>query len=128
MSTRLLVVLLLALGATLSCFSDRNGVVEPIGGECSIPASAFGRDRAVVIIRGFQFLPDTVRVRRGTTVTWVNCENPGVDPHTSTSTTNAWDSGTLVPGANYEHAFAGTGAFPYFCRPHPGMRGAVIVE
>jgi plastocyanin len=133
MSARRLVIPALGLLAFLSCFSDRSSITLPTGGECTIPATAFGRNRVAVIIRQFTFLSDTVRVRAGGTVTWVNCEEPGTPDHTTTSgvpgsTTGEWDSGLLAPGTSFAHTFASAGTFLYFCRPHPGMRGIVIVE
>jgi plastocyanin len=118
----------LALVAALSCFSDRSSTTGPLTGECRIPADAFERNRAVVIVRAFSFRADTVRIRPGGTVTWVNCEDPEVDPHTTTSTTGVWDSGLLQPGESFAHTFPAAGTFPYFCIPHTFMQGAVIVE
>jgi plastocyanin len=126
MRTRFAFGAALALLAILSCFSDRSSITEPTEGECTVPASAFGRNRAAVIIRDFLFLSDTVRIRAGGTVTWVNCED-AID-HTSTSTSNVWDSNFLAPGSSFAHTFATPGTFPYFCQPHPGMTGVVIVE
>jgi plastocyanin len=112
----------------LSCFSERDGIIEVGGDDCAVPASAIGANRAVVLIRGFAFFPDTLRVRPGTTVTWVNCEPDNIDPHSSTADNNAWDSGTLVPGTSFAHTFLSAGANPYYCRPHPAMRGTVLVQ
>jgi plastocyanin len=128
MRTRTVIAAALALLAGLSCFSDRSSITDPTGGECTIPAAAFGRNRVVVIVRDFSFLSDTVRIRAGGTVTWVNCEEPGVEPHTTTSTTDVWDSNLLQPGEFFANTFATAGTFPYFCRPHPDMLGVVIVE
>jgi plastocyanin len=114
---------------TFSCFSDRPGALAPISEEdCRIPGSAVGPDRAVVLIRGFAFLPDTLRIRPGTTVTWVNCEAPDVEAHTSTSDSGLWDSGTIAPGESFERTFSVADTLSYFCRPHPFMRGTVLVE
>jgi len=121
--------LVLAAGLALSCFSERDAVTDPVGGDdCAIPASAIGPNRAVVLIRGFRFLPDTLRVRPGTTVTWVNCEAASVEPHTSTALGGAWDSGPIAPGTSFARTFTAADATGYFCRPHPSMRGVVIVE
>ena len=112
----------------LSCFSDRTGITPPTGADCRVPADAIGGGRAVVLIRDFAFFPDTLRVRPGTTVTWVNCEAPAVDAHTATADAGNWDSGSLPAGATYSRTFEAAGAHPYFCRPHPAMRGTVVVR
>lgn len=112
----------------LSCFSDRDGtspIVET--GDCRIPLSAIGPNRVVVAMRNFAFAPDTIRVRPGTQVTWVNCETDVQDFHTSTSIGN-WSSGAVNRGESFSRTFSAAGEFGYFCEPHPFMRGAVIVE
>ena len=114
----------------VSCFSDRNGT-SPIDvtGECRIPLSAIGPNKVVVAMRDFAFFPDTVRIRPGTEVTWVNCETDVLDFHTSTSVTDdLWDSGAINRGESYTRRFDTAGDFGYFCIPHPFMRGAVVVE
>ena len=116
----------------VACFSDRQSITEPPGGAaaCRIPVTSpiFGSTRALVAIRGFSFQPDTVRIRPGTVVTWVNCEPETVDAHTATSEDNLWDSPFLAPGESYTRTFSAAGTFDYFCVPHPFMRGVVIVE
>jgi len=128
MKTRLPLAAVLALVTAVSCFSERNGVTDPGGADCTIPANAFGRNRIPVIIRNFTFFSDTVRIRAGGTVTWVNCEDANVAPHTSTANGGVWDSGDLQPGDVFEHTFTTAGTFRYFCRPHTFMTGVVIVE
>lgn len=124
---------LAALVALVSCVSERQGPAEPTGtlaGACTIPIGSpvLGSTQALVAIRGFAFQPETVRVKRGTTVTWINCESATVDAHTSTSDATLWESPFLAPGQTYSRTFDEAGAFGYFCVPHPFMRGAVVVE
>jgi plastocyanin len=120
----------IALLTVWSCFSDRQAVLDPgdDSPECRIPGSAIGTNRAVVLIRGFRFLPDTVRIRAGGTITWVNCEAENVPSHTSTSSTGVWDSGLIAPGESHAETFGSAGSFSYSCVPHPTMRGVVIVS
>ena len=115
-------------GAVASCFSERSsGPTQNLEGcNVQLPSDAFGS--TIVVIRDFQFEPAAVRVKPGTKVTWVNCGPQGDESHTSTSDTNVWGSSLLPPGAVFTRTFAGAGAFPYHCEPHPGMRGTVTVE
>ena len=99
---------------------------DPAGCNVQLPSEAIGS--TIVVVRDFAFTPAQVRVRPGTKVTWVNCEAPGTDSHTSTADAGAWSSPLLAPGATFTREFAATGAFPYHCEPHPGMRGTVTVE
>lgn len=121
-----------ALGVGLSCFSDRHaGIAEPDdsgGPDCTVPGSAIGSDRTVVLVRNFRFLTDTLRIRAGTTVAWVNCEAANIEAHTVTSTTGIWDSGSVLPGSSYTRKFDNRGTFSYFCQPHPTMVGTIIVD
>ncbi len=76
-------------------------------------------------ISGFAFVPATVTVTVGTTVTWTNLDSV---VHTVTSETGLFDSGNLARNATFSYSFADRGTFSYFCAIHPYMRGKVIVE
>ena len=80
---------------------------------------------AEVVIEGFGFGPDELRVPLGATVTFVNRES-GV-PHTSTSDDDLWKSRTLNPGDSFSFTFETAGTFSYFCSIHPSMRAAITV-
>ncbi len=114
------------------CFSERThgAPTGPVAGDCRIPIDSpiIGSTGALVAIRNFTFSPATVRVKPGTTVTWINCEPEGIDAHTSTSDDELWDSPFLAPGATYSFTFPAVGSFDYHCLPHPFMQGVVIVE
>ena len=71
------------------------------------------------------YVPNPVTVSMGTTVTWVNSD---VDPHTTTSNTNAFDSGTMNPGATFSFRFQSSGSFSYICLIHPNMVGTIVVQ
>ncbi len=112
-----------------ACSSDPAGpATDP---DCVIPPNGDFRDsvQGRVVITGFQFLRDPIRVRQGMTVRWVNCEPRGVTPHTTTSDQpGLWDSGLLQSGQEFSRVFNATGTFPYHCNPHPEMVALVIVE
>jgi plastocyanin len=113
----------LLLALVLACGSDPD-TAGPSLEDCEIPPDA----GTVVGIRNFVFFPDTVRVSAGARVTWVNCEPPAIDAHTSTSDDGLWDSPFLTAGQSFSRVFGVPGEFGYFCIPHPFMRGVVIVE
>ena len=122
-------VLALAGVAVVACFSDRGS--GPVGGaaECRVPVTVIDSLHYIVAIRDFAFHPDTLHVPAGATVTWVNCEDVGQEPHTTTSdTTGIWSSTDLNPGNRFSHTFATPGSYPYHCIPHEAfMRAAIIV-
>jgi plastocyanin len=115
--------------AAVACFSER-GAAPPINpaAECSVPVTVIDSMHYIVAIRDFTFRPDSISVPAGATVTWVNCEDFGVEPHTTTSDGGVWDSPDISVGNRFSHTFPAQGAFPYHCTPHPFMLGKVIVE
>ena len=120
------------VAALSSCFSERQTATGPTanGGECRIPTSSAAAGTVVIFIRNFTFIPEQVSIKRGTKVTWVNCEDTGSESHTSTSDTGLWDSPRLAPTDVYSRTFndaTGT-VFSYHCVPHPFMKGTVNVE
>lgn len=125
-------VMVAALLAALACFSERQ---DPVAagpeGVCRIPVGSqvVGSVQVVVAIRQFVYLPDTLRISRGTTVTWVNCEEDFAnEPHTATDEAGGWSSQELSPTDLYSRRFDTPGVFRYFCEPHPFMHGVLIVE
>jgi plastocyanin len=128
MKRRLTVLSAIGCAIALACFSERGaGPTTSGAAECSVPVSVIDSMHFIVAIRDFTFQPDSISVPPGATVTWVNCE-VGVEPHSTTSDTGAWDSSDLSPGSRFSHTFPVPGAFPYHCTPHPFMLGKVIVE
>ena len=77
------------------------------------------------------FLPHTVTIDVGDTVTWSNSDTTS---HTVTSGTpevgidGTFDSSLLAPGDEFSHTFTAAGEHPYFCILYPWMSGMVIVQ
>jgi plastocyanin len=68
------------------------------------------------------FVPTSITVKRGTTVTWTNRD---ITPHTVTG--SGWGSPTLAPDATYSYTFNSAGSFDYKCSIHPAMQGTINV-
>jgi plastocyanin len=118
---------LLALGTAagiVACYSIHEPSTDVASVDCARTEQPPGPDSAFVVIRDFAFHPAELTVAEGTTVVWVNCETEGTPGHTTTS--EAWDSPTLVPDASFGVAPA-VGSYDYHCRPHPFMEGRVVV-
>ncbi len=78
-----------------------------------------------VNIKSYTFVPATVTVPKGTTVTWTNGDSV---PHTVTSVSREFDSGSIDPGKTYSYIFNQGGTFEYSCSIHTTMpHGKVIV-
>ena len=76
-------------------------------------------------ISGSAFVPATITIAVGTTVTWTNKDSL---PHTVSSQGTLFDSGSLSRGATFSYTFNQKGTFEYTCGIHPAMVGKVIVE
>lgn len=79
----------------------------------------------LVIISDNTFVPGQTTITAPRVVRWVN--NGGA-AHNTTSRTNAWSSGTLNPGEQFEHEFTQAAEFVYDCTLHPGMTGRIVVQ
>lgn len=89
-----------------------------------------GTNTATVTMKGFAFLPRTLRVKKGTTVVFVN-QDPA--KHTATADDGLFDSRDINPGQTYSRTFNQPGTFPYYCVFHgdkggAGMAGTIMVE
>ncbi len=93
----------------------------------SAPASAGGNAESgqQIEIANFSFVPQTVTVKQGTTVTWVNRDD---SPHTVVSTAKEFSSPAMDTSDTYTYTFNRPGSFEYYCSVHPHMRGKVIVQ
>jgi amicyanin len=78
-----------------------------------------------VAIENFAFQPSHIKVHAGDTVTWTNRDSA---PHTVTFENAPFKSGLLAQNESWSNTFAQIGTFPYFCEPHPWMKGQVTVE
>ncbi len=124
-------VLLAAVGCVIAvaCFSERGaGPAINTAAECRVPVTVIDSMHYIIAIRDFAFHPDSLKVPPGATVTWVNCETPPQEPHTTTSDSSVWNSPELSPGDRFSHKFPTAGGFPYHCTPHPFMLGKVVVQ
>jgi plastocyanin len=84
-----------------------------------LEAQAAAEEEVKVIDINFQ--AKVVDVPVGTTVTWVY---DGALPHTVTSDTNVFNSGTMGEGDVFTFTFTEAGSFPYFCKFHGGTGGS----
>jgi plastocyanin len=79
---------------------------------------------AAVTIDNFAFMPSTLGIALGTTVTWAN--EQGVD-HTVTADDSSFDSGPIARGADFSQKFDAPGTYAYHCTIHPSMTATVTI-
>jgi len=80
---------------------------------------------ARVEIMNYEFLPATLTVPLGTTVTWTNRDD---EPHTVTSSEKVFASPGLDAGEAFSYTFSTPGTYAYRCALHPHMTGTIIVK
>ncbi len=98
-------------------------------------ADAYGESRAVVVLaasvtvdmKDLRFQPQGIRVRPGTTVTWVNKD---AIVHNVRQVQSAFLSpNEMKSGDSFSFTFDKPGSYRYQCTfHHPAMNGVVIVE
>ncbi len=124
-----------ALPAAVAALAVVIGVLSvACSGASSRDRTTYGEGSAVEIsgtevtvnLKDLMFAPKAIRVRPGTTVTWVH-EDAAV--HNVASIDRAFESADLAAGDRFTHTFDSPGTFRYQCiYHHPSMLGAVIVE
>lgn len=80
----------------------------------------------VVSVVNMQFTPQTLDVRRGDRVVWVNKD---LFPHTATADSKVFDSQQIVSEGRWAYVVeAEPGNYAYFCSYHPTMKGVLVVR
>ena len=80
-----------------------------------------------ILIKGYAFSPDTLTVKVGTKVTWMNQD---LARHTITAdvpSTSAPASALFGQNESVSFTFSTPGTYTYHCEPHPYMKGTVTV-
>jgi plastocyanin len=102
--------------------------------------SATGPGGPAVSITEYQFSPDTLTVKAGSTVTWTNHGTVDHSVVSDSGTAVTFSSGTLAPAmgggaygggtgpGGYGLTFHTAGTYPYHCAFHPAqMHGTIVV-
>jgi plastocyanin len=77
-----------------------------------------------VNIDNFAFVPATLTVPAGSTVTWTNKDE---EPHNVVANDGSFRSPGMGSQATFSHTFAAPGKFDYVCGIHPFMHATVVV-
>ena len=84
-----------------------------------------------VTMKEFEYTPKEMKVKVGTTVTWMNA---GTTAHSATAIDKSFNTRNLQPGETKSVIFSTPGTFVYHCVFHgnpddkSGMIGTIIVE
>lgn len=69
------------------------------------------------------FVPDTIRVQKGTAVRWINNDTI---PHNTQGA--FWQTPDLIPGRSFDERMHHAGPYDYRCSLHENERGVIIVR
>jgi plastocyanin len=78
-----------------------------------------------ITIHGMQFIPASLEVNAGDTVTW---KNEDIVPHTATADTKRFDSGAINGGMSWKYVTRNKGSYSYICLYHPTMKAMLVVQ
>ena len=89
-------------------------------------ASASGAGQNKIEIKDFAFNPQTITVKSGEKITWINRDE---EPHTVVSVAKQFKKSTALDTDQEFTVVAGSpGTYSYFCSVHPKMTGTIIVK
>lgn len=87
------------------------------------PAAVAGK-RAPVTIKNYAFAPQSLTVKVGTRLEWINRDSTA---HTATADQGSLDTGTVNPGQSKTINFTHPGTYAYHCAFHAFMNGTITV-
>lgn len=80
-----------------------------------------------VSIEDFAFKQDSIQIKKGTTITWVNKDEARHDISPTGGGSDFVASELLAKGEKYQFTFNTAGTYTYKCSPHPYMKGTIEV-
>ena len=78
-----------------------------------------------VSIKNFMFMPMSLTIKAGTTVTWKNMDG---EPHTVVNDAGLFRSSALDQNDTYKFKFDKPGVYKIFCGIHPNMKETITVQ
>ncbi len=105
--------------------SDTTATTAPSSGSSTTTPANSGGSEVEVIMTNRSYDPETVTIKVGDTVMWVNEDAP---QHDVVADNGEFKSDLFDKGQTFSFTFTQAGTYPYHCSIHPGMTGTVIVE
>jgi plastocyanin len=91
---------------------------------CS-PSTAGTSDPTKIVVKDFMFVPVSLTVKAGSTVTWANMDD---EPHNVVSDTGLFRSGAIDTNESFSFKFDKPGTYHFTCSIHPRMVGTIVVQ
>jgi plastocyanin len=122
-----IIAVLAALTTVAACGSDSGGGGAPpaTATESASSGSAPAGGGSTVEIMNFMFMPGSLTVPVGTTVTWKFDDSTD---HTVSADDNSFASSPMANGQTFTHTFSTAGTVAYHCSIHPFMKATIIVK
>jgi plastocyanin len=112
--------------ALLCGISFLNLALFAIAGEMKDVDRAGTATKNQIVIKDFHFSPETLTVKSGEKVTWINRDE---EPHTVVSVEKQFKkSSALDTDQEFTITAGAPGTYTYFCSVHPKMTGTIVVE
>lgn len=115
--------LIVLLEMTPGCNSDTHKMQDNSADSTLKSTPAATKQAPVVVIEQMKFVPDTLTVKKGDTITFINKD---LVPHDVTEIAKGWKSGTLNPDSSWR--FVPQKDADYFCSIHVVMKGRIKVQ
>jgi plastocyanin len=110
--------------AALLCGISGFSVLALAGEMKGTGTSGAGQNK--IEIKDFAFNPQTITVKSGEKITWINRDE---EPHTVVSVEKQFKKSTALDTDQEFMVVAGSpGTYSYFCSVHPKMTGTIIVK
>jgi plastocyanin len=111
------------IAALLAGIAFLNLSLSLFGGEVK---DTGGVKETKIEIKDFSFNPQTVTVKSGEKITWINKDE---EPHTVVSVEKQFKKSTaLDTDQEFTITVGAPGTYTYFCSVHPKMTGTIVVQ
>ena len=91
----------------------------------TIARTAQAADAVEIVVDNFAFKPQMVRIKLGTTITWVNHDDI---PHSIVCPSMNVHSHPMDTNESFSFTFTKAGFYNYICGLHPHMHGQIVVS
>jgi plastocyanin len=115
-----LAALLLTFGLLAGCGGSSTTAITAGATVTSATGSA-----VQVIMANRSYQPQSVTIKVGVTVSWVNQDTL---KHDVVADSGEFKSALFDKGGSFSFTFTKAGTYPYHCSIHPGMVGTVVVQ
>jgi plastocyanin len=89
------------------------------------PSIAETPDPNRIVVKDFMFVPNSLTVKAGSSVTWANMDD---EPHTVVSDAGLFRSGAMDTNESFTFKFDKPGTYHFTCSIHPRMVGTIVVQ